>query len=288
MSKRLIGLCSAWCAEDWIVPFLQNSLEYLDELLIHVNYFHPDFKRLEDNTSKVVSEFAKTEKKIRILEAGANNDPSVPPDVFRCKILNRMIQNFRPGTGDVLVISDVDELYDKEGMNEIHTFLNSSYDLGIVHGLYFCVNMDWFVENTDMWRFFRFVPGFYFVPAQNPRPIPKVRYTFKSKMFHYSMLINPEMKRVYWRHSPVGDRIVQDRKLRWHEEIYMKWDPIHEEIGLAKNRSLTGSKGFWLTDKDTVVEKKGGGLSMFSGKHPEQIEKSHLRRVADFRGWYKR
>lgn len=261
---KVIGLLTAWASEDWIVPCVRNAMTYVDELRVCVAYHHPDMADMEDDTEKLVRGLTAGYSNVRVYGGMCNNDYNTMPDVAKCRILNAMLRGHT--VGDVAMICDVDEFYDEAGAKEIREFAESDHDMGVVQARYFAVDYKHCVINTDMPRLFRIVPGFSFSPTQRPNPTPKSPHTLQNLMFHYSLFTNPELRRRYWRYSPIGNPAKQKMKQDWFDQIYLKWDLNDEERMMTENERLTGNHGFWL--QNDMVEKEGGGLLIYDGPHP--------------------
>ena len=276
--NKVVGFLCAWASEDWVGPCIKNALRYVDDLWVVVSYHHPDMQDLEDKTAWIVAEAAKEYPQVHISDGWKNDNPNVEPDVFKCSILNHMAK--RTSTGDTIVICDVDEFYGIKGIQAIKDFHQSNYDAACVRGRYYCINGQLCVVNPRMERIFKKPSGFRFIPTQQLKPKPKNPAPARITMHHYSMLLHPELKRRYWRHSPIGDKLMQQIKLDWLDRIYMNWDVKNEAFWKDENRRVTGHSGFWINDG--MTEKKGGGLIPHEGAHPREVPKAFLQ-MPDFR-----
>jgi hypothetical protein len=155
-----------------------------------------------------------------------------------------------------------------------------------VKSRFFCINMSWFV-NSDHPRFFRINSNaFHFIPTQKPIPLRKsVKIVLQDNpMFHYSMLMGLDFKRVHWQTEKIN---YHPNKLLWLDEVYANYDPSDMErckILGERNKKYFGCKGFWL--KDTVeAPAYPPYMYNFKGEHPAEIERSPMRNVKDFRTW---
>lgn len=282
---RLIGISCAWGCDDWMLPFLSNATKFVDELWLAVSCSHPAFMAIEDNTQKTAEDFATHCPNLKLFKTPNITNPNVVFEGVRCGVLNGMVQAASPEKGDVVMIIDSDELYDDCGIRGVRDFLhNTQFDLGLVNGLNFCINMNHYVISPSMPRLFRVTdPKWKFQQTQRPVP-PLKNKTMVSVMYHYQMLFNPAYKKLHWPLSQVYNPKPGKIKKAWFEQIYMNWDVAHEEIWKEKNNTLTGHLGFW--HNSDFIEETNGGLISFTGLHPEEIEKSHLRKIGDFRTAY--
>jgi hypothetical protein len=283
---KVIGLMTAWAAEDWIVPAINNHLKICDEMIIASVPFHPKFVAL-DPMAKTLEKLTDTfysNKKITIMPFRACK-ASDGNESFKCEILNRMLQVQLPDQGDILMICDVDEFYDDLAIAELQEeFLKNDWDRLDVCSRFFCINMQWHV-NSDHPRFIKYNDRrFYFKPTQNPVPYRKFikKILSENPMFHYSMLMSLAFKRTHWETEKIN---FNRKKLQWLNELYANYDPTNIERCKAlgeKNKQYFGRKGFWL--KNTVVESPDPPyLFQYTGPHPIEIERSPMRNKKDFR-----
>jgi hypothetical protein len=279
---------TAWAAADWIVPVIYNHLKICDKILVYIGPFHPDFERFDKGkeTLKAARQEFYNNSRVIFLDAEVPRK-TTGNEYFKCGVLLKMLQSGIVRRGDIAMICDVDEFYDDNAIAELQEeFLKEDWDQLDVCSRFFCINMSWFVK-SDHPRFFRVNSNdFHFIPTQKPIPLRKsVKMVLHDNpMFHYSMLMGLDFKRVHWQTEKIN---YHANKLRWLDELYAKYDP--ENIDLCKifaeqNRGYFGRKGFWL--KDSVQESPDPPyLFHYDGEHPAEIERSPMRNVKDFRTW---
>ena len=278
---RIVGFLTAWNCQDWIQPCIFNVLKIVDELYVCVSAHHPDFIDLQDGTELKVNCFSTA--KVNIIKHSNNTDPKIMPDWKKCEILNRMIQEAKLDDNDVIMIIDADEFYSDEHIKEIKDFCKTEFDSGIIRSRYFCIDLDHYIRNEDMERIFKYKKGSYFTPTQRFNPRPRKSIQLQNLMFHYTFLLNPEMKRRYWKYSPVNDPITSRLKIDWLNKIYMKWDLEDEEKWKQENYKQTGHYGFWYKNNDMV--ENNGSFFIYKEGHPENL-KEKFKDIKDFRKIY--
>jgi hypothetical protein len=283
---KVIGLMTAWAAADWIVPAIHNHLKICDRILVYIGPFHRDFKKFDihlETFETARDEFYNNSRVIFLLpnqHVGTDGN-----EAFKCSILLKMLRSGIVSCGDIAMICDVDEFYDDNAIAELQEeFLKEDWDQLNVVSRFFCINMGWYVR-SDHPRFFQVnSDAFHFVPTQKPIPLRKsVKMVLENNpMFHYSMLMGLEFKRVHWQTEKIN---FHPNKLRWLDELYAHYDPNDIELCKAlgeKNKEYFGCMGFWL--KDTVQAPADPPyLFKYEGEHPSEIENSPMRHVKDFR-----
>jgi hypothetical protein len=279
---KLVGMMCAWSSEMWIGACIENVIDHLDLLLINVSPHHKDFVDLEDRTEEIVKEYSKIYKRIVLVDS--NNDLNDWPDHNKCRILNNFLEYTEPN--DVVMIIDADEFYCQESWKEIDHFVkhNDYHNVGVMPAKYFCVDFWHYCINPEMERLFRTDEGFKFTPTQRPN-FKQVPYKFNNQMFHYTMLLNPEMKRRYWKYSPIGNPKVSESKVKWLNEIYLKYEVDNPVPYLVKNKQITGKQRFWCGPD--MIECPTNGLYRDAFlEHPECFDKTDLPAIKDFRRIY--
>lgn len=272
---RLIALMTAWACKDWAEKAAFNAISYADNLWVCAAPHSPEFVDLEDGTVDSLRSY-KTYGGIQFHETGA---PERIADHTKCRILNEMMVKARPEAGDVLMIVDADEFYLTDDIDMLLEFAKMDFDVGLVRGNYYCINLNWYFINESMMRLFKYRPGFQFVPTQKPNY--NARYTHTGvTMLHYTMLQSLEMRRRYWSMSPVDNTAVCEKKVRWVDEVYAKWDVGNEDECKRRNQEVTGRYGFWHSEG--MVENDGGLFSYSDGEHPEDVKEA-FGKVKDFR-----
>jgi hypothetical protein len=277
---KTVGLFTGWGCEEFAVRAIENHLRICDTMLVSIQEHDDSMLEFGDSTyERVAIEFA--------------NDPRVKiiPKVFgrgridsvKCMILNEMLSYV--STGDIVMLCDADEFYDEGAIAEIKKALTEDdWDMLRVKDRFFCFNMDWYVGSSHG-RFIRVKHGSKFYPTQQYIPAPNNVKTIleDNPMFHYSMLMNPEYRRVFWEDEG------KHHMVSWLNNIYMRWD-LNANLGdmrkLAEaNYIITGTKGFWF-NKNVDEDEHAPYLYRFEGRHPDEIEYSPLRNVKDFRKYY--
>ena len=277
---RIVGFLTAWGCQDWIQPCISNSLKIVDELYVCVSSHHPDFLDLEDKTQYFVEENFPKRERIKVIKHPNNTDSRIMPDWYKCEILNRMIKEAKLEENDVIMIIDADELYSDKHIEDIRFCSKYGFfDSVVIQARYFCIDLDHYVINEDMERIFRYKKGSDFSPTQRFNPKPLNRLVLDDYMFHYTMLLNPEMKRRYWKYSPVNNPKISKMKIDWLDKIYMKWELGSDEFWKNENQKITGHNGFWI--KNDMVE-NNGGLFIYDNEHPENIREK-FKSIKDFR-----
>jgi len=196
-----------------------------------------------------------------------------------------MLKEAKPEKGDIVSICDVDEFFDNKAVQEIEK-LKSNYKWDIIDldARYFAVNMQWFMFQIGLARFFRAAnKNFEFVPTQRPAfctpgPRTRIRALKHNPLFHYSLLMPLRHKLAHWG-SEKGAKPI---KLKWLKEIYMKWNP--EDKALCNKlaaKNPTPCNGFYVNN-DMGCPKQSPFLHPYTGTHPKEIGKNFINNK-DFR-----
>lgn len=285
MKTKVIGFFTAWGNQQWAVPALHNHLKICDEIFVSVEPHHPGMKCFEDDTYKLLREEFKDDKRVRFFPyVGVADDyirhsSDSNPNVGKCLLLNKFLKY--AAKDDILMICDSDEFYGEEAVKELKYWtVKGGWDSLSVHNNFFCINTDWYMEAMHR-RMFRNKDNSRFFPTQNfqPQPFRTVQALEKNPMCHASMLFPLSYKRKFWE---TEDRPMQ---VTWLNDIYEKWVPGEANTELIdKNYRLTGNKGFWFTEDNMGAPMSSPWLYKYEGEWPEEIEKSGIREIKDFRG----
>lgn len=264
---RVIGMFTAWGCRDWAVAALRNHLKICDVIWIAIKPHAEEFLKYQDETwFDIKDEFGGNGR----VELVHGYDPGhANPNYNKCGLLNRIITLSNAQEGDILMLCDSDEFYNDAAVAELKgEFTRNDWDMLQVCDMFFCVDMEHIVKSSHG-RFWRYQRGGCFAPTQNMQPFPQKRKLAlkNNRMFHYSMLINPDMRKTYWGLTS------EPHKSEWFDRVYSPWDPDDEKKGekLARmNEQITGHKGFWM---NSGVDEICGWpyLYEFDGKHPEEV-----------------
>lgn len=284
-NNKIIGLVRAWAVEDWIRPAIRQALEYCDDVAVIVAPFHHKLKKFADATYDICKEY----RDIRLIDF-KTSEQYVGPAM--AEALNRMLQTSPlHAVGNWIWILDSDEFYTERTYKEIKsTIASDQYNWIGARTKVFLINMQRYLETVDPWHYWRLIKiedtGYRFKPYQNwshklerPYLLPK-----GNEMFHYSMLTNTDVRLAWWRiESAPG--ITNQRKIRWLNEIYIKYDIENEDYWVIENLKLNGIKSPWLSVGWAPDE--NGNLLKYEGRHPKFIESAELPKIEDFREYYK-
>lgn len=280
---KVIGLMTAWAAPEWIVPAIYNHLKICDKIVVCIVPFHKLFIQFDPayRTLEIVKrEFYTNSRVIFVNSFQKEPVKTLGNEQFKCNILNMMLKLGVTHYNDILMICDVDEFYDHNAIAELQEeFLKEDWDQLDVKSRFFCINMEWYVA-SDHPRFIRVNSrDFYFKPTQKPVPLRQaVKIVLQDHpMFHYSMLMGLDFKRVHWQTEKIN---YHADKLRWLDEVYALWnqnDPELCERLSTVNEKFFGVHGFWL--KKTAKP----FLARYRGHHPDEIENTAMRFYDDFR-----
>ena len=121
-----------------------------------------------------------------------------------------------------------------------------------------------------------------------------MRDTARLGMFHYSLLMSPRYRKLFWEteYNKGGARPGQLAKLQWLEQIYSKFELDNEDYWLAKNRLVLNTERWdemfptpiWNWD---FKPNTGGKLFRYDGSQPPVIEAAGLHLIEDFREFKK-
>ena len=274
--NKIIGLLTAWGAEQWIKPAIEQALEYCDEVIVVVSSFAPELDQFRDATLNI----CKTYKDIRLLDYKTDKE-TISAAV--ADTLNYMLKSSSLyEVSNWVWILDVDEFYADSAHGTIRATIDSGqYNQITVESKFFYINMQHYLNETGN-RLFRIdADGECFVPTNKWSPAKKHIYCLPRDdgMFHYGMLTNAEIYSMKWQIEYKGN--TQSDKTRWVEEIYPYYDLKDEEQWLERNRRLFGIRSPWFNTGFTPDA--DGRLYRYAGKHPKFIERTSLTKTEDFR-----
>ncbi len=274
--NKIIGLLTAWGAEQWIKPAIEQALEYCDEVVVVVSSFAPELDRFGDATLNI----CKTHKDIKLLDYKTDEETI---SVAVADTLNHMLKSSSLyKTGNWVWILDVDEFYADSAYVAIRATIDSEqYNQITVESKFFYINMQHYLNETGDRLFKIDAEGECFVPTNKWSATKKHVYYLPRDdgMFHYGMLASADAYRIKWQIEYKGRR--QADKQRWLEEIYLYYDLKDEERWLERNRRLFGIRSPWFNTGFTPDA--DGKLYRYAGKHPRVIEKTGFTEIKDFR-----
>jgi len=279
--NKIIGLLTAWGAEDWIRPAIKQAVEYCDEVMVVVASHGPGLKKFEDTTYNICREY----RDIKLLDFVSS---SRYVSDTKAAVLTHMLKNSKLHMpGNWLWILDVDEFYAESAFGAIKVAIESNeYDYIRVEEKLFLINMQHYLKGSHG-RLLKVVSieDRFLVTNQWTRKAEKVFILPRETgMFHYGMLVDTDMRLAWWKVNLPGT--VHPRRSRWLNEIYLKYDLENEDYWLAKNLELSGIRSPWFNDGITPdVE---GKLFKYTGRHSRFIEETDLPKVVDFRDYYKK
>jgi len=158
--SKIIGLLTAWGAERWIRPAIEQALSYCDETIVVVSAFVPEFERFGDETLDICKEY----KDIKLLDYRTDKEV-ISGGV--ADTLNYMLKSssfYEPGNW--VWILDVDEFY----ADSAHGIIRATIDSGLYNQIttesrFFYINMQHYLNETGD-RLFRIdAEGECFVPT---------------------------------------------------------------------------------------------------------------------------
>ena len=274
--NKIVGLLTAWGAEQWIAPAVEQALEYCDEVIVVVSSFAPELDQFADATLNICSSY----KDIKLLDYRTDKE-TISAAV--ADMLNYMLKSSSLyEVGNWVWILDVDEFYADSAHGAIRATIDSGqYNQITVESKFFYINMQHYLNETGN-RLFRVeTEDECFVPTNKWSTAKKHVYYLPRDdgMFHYGLLASADAYRIKWQIEYKNRR--QADKQRWIEEIYPHYDLKDEERWIEKNRRLFGIRSPWFNNGFTPdVNCK---LFRYSGKHPKFIERTRLTKREDFR-----
>lgn len=279
---KIIGLITGWGCEDFIIPSIEQAIEYCDEVLVCIAPHTEEMKEFEDKTSSMIAGY-KFNRKVKIIY---HSEVSTHAQA-KATILNKMLSsadNFV--VGNWLWILDIDEFYFKEDVENIKVLLpvSGKVDQFGVEEKYFMFNMQHYLTGTHN-RLFRINNlNNMFFPTQrwSGTKVSAILYAPEVEMYHYGMLTNPHAKIAFWR-TEYPDKI-QTRKTLWLDKIYRNYDLNDEDYWVNKNYELTGTYSPWFAG--SFKPNDYGKLFKYEGIHPKFIEETKLPKIKDFRKYF--
>lgn len=287
MSKSLIGLMTAWNAEDFIEPCIKQAIEYCDEVIVCISPHSEAMKAFEDKTEEIALAYR---NKVNILRLVTKIGDKSFHSSTKAGILNNMLTKSKLfEVGNWIFILDVDEFFPHATIENAKILIeNDICDQIGFDELYFYINMQscllgnhnrlFKIKEKNMDEKFRFFPTQFWNGSEKLVNIPITH----GGMFHYGMLTNPWAKKVFWETEYPGGK--QGTKTLWLDKIYRNYDLQNQEYWVEENRNLFGIRSPWFADNFTPDE--NGILFRFEGKHPWAIEDTGLEKIEDFRKRY--
>ena len=278
MPNKFIGLLNAWNAGPFIKPILNMAVEYCDEVLVAVGPHSEAMKKYDDGTEKVAKKFKDKVTFVPVQFGGTHLTSKTPT-------MNMMLEKSEMfEVGNWVWLLDTDEFYFKDDVSLMKKSLSGSdYNtVSIANERFFFINMKHYLTNTNKIRLWKITDkSNHFLPLQRWTGETDKVYTFDTTMHHYSLLLNPYSKREFWR-TEYNDK-TQDIKVKWMDEIYMKFELNNQEKWIERNEMLFGKRTpFMQSDYNT----NDGGLFKYEGEHPEHIQDTRLLKIKDFRNIY--
>jgi len=284
---KVIGLICAWGCRDWIGLALRQAVEYCDEVIVNISSHSPALDKYDDGTYNIAKNFSG----IKLFHTPVYDSRwKSHHSIVKARLLNEMVEYaYNRADGNWIWTLDADEFYHRGFANFIREFIENvddEIDTIELECKMFYINAHYYLVGSHK-RLFRIRQnninsGIYFVPTQ--------RWAFERKsvlikgkpLHHYSMLLNPWMKRDFWK-TEYPDRN-QDKKVKWLDEIYKNFDLSDQDKWIRKNEQLFGIKSPWFADSFKPDE--NGRLYEMGGRHPEIIENSWVVGIKDFRKFY--
>lgn len=274
--NKIIGLLTAWGAERWIKPAIEQALSYCDETVVVVSAFVPELEQFGDRTLDI----CKDNGDIKLLDY--RTDKGTISEAV-ADTLNYMLESsalYEPSNW--VWILDVDEFYADSAHGIIRAAIDSNqYNQITTESKFFYINMRHYLDETGD-RLFRIdAEGECFVPT-NKWPTAKSRIYVLPRddgMFHYGLLASADMYRIKWQVEYKSKR--QADKVRWLDEIYPGYDLGDEDRWIEENRKRFGIRSPWFNKGFTPAA--DGRLYHYLGKHPKFIEQTGLAGIEDFR-----
>lgn len=283
---EIIGMLNAWCAKDFILPALEQAVEYCDEVMVCCAPHSKLMESFDDGTANIAKLFASQHEKVTMIEVG----PMSHHAIAKANILNTMIAKSKLAEpGNWIWVLDADEFYPARTYKYIRelTRENTPYDRIDFEEWYFYINMHWCLggEHLRMFKIKNFTDIFQptqrWVYANNPFKCDR----YSLPMFHYGMLTNPWAKMEFWSTEYPGKN--QTNKIRWLDEIYRNYDLNNQEACVEANMKLCGIYSPWFSDSFQPTME--GTLYQYDdlsfGPHPKFIN-SDLIYTEDYRAKY--
>jgi len=281
--NKIIGLITAWNAEIFIEPAIEQSVKFCDETLVTVAPHSDAMAKYKDDTLLKAGRLKEKYPQVKLFTE-VEKSTHANAKAFA---LNRMIGNsdlFEPGNW--IWILDVDEFYLDHEIDQIKKLLFSgNYNSIETNEKYFYINMKKYLKNTRPDRL-RLIESdkntFFHVNKWTGATNKRLKHEGEG-VYHYGALLNPYAKVDFW-NTEYG--IKKDKKVSWIPEVYLKYNLNDEHKWLGRNFEIFGVYNPFLTGDFKAQE--DGTLFTYDGKHPDVIEESGLTKyIEDFRKLYK-
>ena len=288
--SRIIGLITGLYVEEWIEPAIKQALDYCDEVVVSIGPNAKEFAVLTDRSEEIADSYRDKVKLVApVLGTSFVNG--------RGPTLNNMIKVSNAEVGDWVWLLDADEFYFPHTVDFLKDLIINEKNAATVSiwAKFFFINMTRYVKSYHV--------RLYKITSKKDRFAPSGAQSWTGKgeritvplreddeqfgMFHYSILTSPRYRRLMWDFHFSGKsgktRDIQNKKLDWLENTYLKFDLDNEIHWTDKNTEMLGlniKTPLWNT---AYKPKKDGALYQYSGPQPIYIEEAGLHLVEDFR-----
>lgn len=281
--SKVIGLITAWAAEPFIKPAIDQALEYCDEVIVSVSANDKSFNKFEDNTMDICKSYGNKISMVKGVEL--SNHISSKGSSLK-KMLDETGNNKK---GNWIWILDADEFYFKDDVNQIRSLINE----GKVNAIntkekFFLID----TKNHVKWQRTRIKKLLQDNTRFKTNQLPYEHLLKPHKldsphaMHHYSFLMNPHFKRQFWLKER-SDSNAPDVKAKiwWMDNIYLKMDLNKMDYWVNVAEKKFGNKSIL----GPIFNKKAtnnGGLYTHDTINPEFIAGTSLEKIKDFRKLY--
>ncbi len=278
--SKVIGLLSAWGAEEWTELAIKQALKICDDVVLNVGPYAPNVVPFRDNTEEIAKKFL---PHIRIVESESTGQHNTS----KAATLNKMLTTSPyHKVGNAFWVIDVDEYYFEDDATLMKDELFGGDYTHVVHDeKYFFINMQHYLRH-ERTRLIKIVDiDQRFKPTQKwAKNRDKPYRHWGPGEHHYSALMNPYVKKEVWKTESRSHAELYHPLVHWTDEVYLKYELDNEDYWNRRNKALFGVlTPFWKGD---MAADENGRLYHYSGPHPQVIEDAGLPQIPDFRKRY--
>jgi hypothetical protein len=283
--NKIIGLITAFAAEDWIEPSIKQALNHCDEVIVSTGAYADNLEPFKDSTDEICQRYKDRIKIVDSVKSGRHIGS-------KAGTLNNMLKASKlREVGNWVWLFDVDEFFLDSELKDIKTiiFKNTNYNTVITNEMLFFINTQKYLRtgiNRGRFNKISSINDSYSGVNKwsGPRNVP-LNYKGIGK-FHYSFLKDSGFKMALhlteYGKNPNNPSKAQADKVRWLNEIYLKYELDNEDYWINKNQQMFGSREPYM--KNTNFNPgRNGHLHTYLGDHPQVIEEAGLTKIKDFR-----
>lgn len=275
--KNIVGLLTAWCAEKFIAPQIEQAIKYCDEVIVSIHPHSSAMKKHEDKTKEIALKY---KDKVKFVEGVTSN----LINISKAKTLTKMLKksdNIKKGNWIWLL--DVDEFYTDTLYEKVVDVIDEDkYNFIEWYERYFFIDMNHYAysKRARLWKIDS--PSRIFTTTNKWTGDRSKRVFINDWSFHYSLLLDPKAKIDFWKTEHGNSRLDW---VRWMNEIYLNYSFDKHQEYLDKCKKIFKINRPILHYKSLKYNNENNFFSLVES-NPPVIKKYGLDEIQDFRKLY--